>query len=124
MVKNVLRGLVKAGLVSGSQQSVQQDVVRLERGVGFQLSAPIAFFVLLRKKIFARGVSGHGDAAAEIIDLAKTHLGERGGGFRASQFRIFSRTFFRTVFRTMRGRFFHRVLQIMSPQQRQALPQS
>jgi len=35
---------------------VQQNVVGLERGIGFQFAAPVAIFMLLRKKIFAGGV--------------------------------------------------------------------
>ena len=40
--------------IPGAQQRVQQNVIRLERRIGFEFAAPVPIFVLLREKILAR----------------------------------------------------------------------
>src|SRR5271155_2862455 len=56
---------------------MQQDVVGLEAGIGFQFTAPVAILVLLREKIFARRIHGYRDPAAQVINLSKSHLRRR-----------------------------------------------
>ena len=63
MAQNPVRRLLKAFLIPGPEQRVQQDVIGLERGVGFELPAPVSFFMLLREKILPRGGDRCADAA-------------------------------------------------------------
>jgi hypothetical protein len=53
---------------------VQHDVIGFERGVSFQLAAPVAFFMLLGEQAIARAVNGRGNPADQIVDLSETHL--------------------------------------------------
>jgi hypothetical protein len=63
MAKNVIGRLLESLLAAGPQKHVQQNVVRLEGGIGFQFAAPVAVFVLLREKIFTSGIDADGNAA-------------------------------------------------------------
>ena len=54
-------GFLKAVGIAGAEQRVQQNVIGFERGIGFEFAAPVAFFVLLRKKKFASGGDGGAD---------------------------------------------------------------
>jgi len=59
---------------------VQDDVVRFERGIGFQFAAPVTLFVLLRKEAVAGAVNGRSHPADEIINFSEAHLRHRRGG--------------------------------------------
>ena len=54
MAQNPVRRLLKPLLIARPEQRVQQNVIRLEGGVGFEFAAPVSFFMLLREKIFPR----------------------------------------------------------------------
>ena len=54
MAQNPVRRLLKALLIPRPQQRVQQNVIRLERGIGFELAAPVPFLMLLRKQKLPR----------------------------------------------------------------------
>ena len=75
MAQNPVGGFLKALRVSRTQQRVQQDVVRFERGIGLEFSAPVAFFVLLREKIFLGRRDGRADPAAQFLDFSEAKLG-------------------------------------------------
>jgi hypothetical protein len=53
----------ESGQVACAEQSVEQNVIGLEGGIGFQFAAPIALLVLLREK-----------KLAGIIDAPETRL--------------------------------------------------
>ena len=53
MAENVVGALLKALRIAGAKQRVQQNVVGLERGVGFEFAAPVAVLVLLGEKPIA-----------------------------------------------------------------------
>ncbi len=63
MFHDVARRLGHALGIARSQKDVQENVVGFERGVGFQLAAPVAFFVLLGEEAIARAVNGGGNPA-------------------------------------------------------------
>ena len=55
MAQNPVRGLLKSFLISCAEQGVQQDVIGLESGIGFEFAAPVTVFVLFaRREIFGR----------------------------------------------------------------------
>ena len=78
MVQDVASRLVKACLVAGAEQRMQQDVIGFEGGIGFQFPAPVTLFVLLREKILASRIDGDRDPAAQVVNLSKSHLRRRG----------------------------------------------
>jgi hypothetical protein len=85
MLQYVIGSLLKALGITGSKQRVEQNVVGLERGIGFQFTAPIPLRVLLRKKESAGPIHGGSHAAREIVNFAETQLRsgrsrEQGGG--------------------------------------------
>ena len=77
MLQNVARSLGHALGIAGSQQNVQHDVVGFEGGVGFQLAAPVALFVLLGEQAVARAVNGRSHAADQIVNFSEAHLRDR-----------------------------------------------
>src|SRR5208337_4041621 len=86
VVQDVTRGLVKALLAARAEQRMEQNVIGFEGGVGFQFSAPVTLFVLLREKILAGRIDGYRDPASQVVNLSKSHLRhggrtERGGFF-------------------------------------------
>jgi hypothetical protein len=56
MLNNPIRGLLKARGIARSQQRVEQNVIRLEGGIRFEFSAPIAFVVLRGEEELAGGL--------------------------------------------------------------------
>jgi hypothetical protein len=55
MLDNPVRRLAEALGVARPKQRMQQNVIGLERGIGFQFAAPISTFVLGREKKAAGG---------------------------------------------------------------------
>jgi hypothetical protein len=74
MLDNPVRGFLEALGVAGSEQGVEQNVIRLEGGVGFEFAAPVAILVLCGEEKFAGGAHGGGYAAGQSVDSAKTKL--------------------------------------------------
>src|SRR4029077_6339449 len=79
VLENPVYRLLEALLIAGTQQCVQQDVVRFQGGIGFELAAPVAFLVLLREKIFAGGCNGGTYSRGEVFNFAEAKL--RGGAY-------------------------------------------
>ena len=77
VVQDVASGLVEAFLVARAEQRMEQDVIGFEGGIGFQFSAPVTLFVLLREKIVAGRIDGDRDPAAQVVNLSKSHLRQR-----------------------------------------------
>src|SRR5579872_2356495 len=71
MTENPVRCLLKTFLISGAEERVQQDVVRLERRIGFEFAAPIPFFVLLREEKLPRSCDRSPNAAGEFLNFAE-----------------------------------------------------
>ena len=84
VLQDVTRGLVESRLIDGAEQRMQQDVVGLEGGIGFELAAPLGVFLSLRKQVPARSLYRSRYPADKIIDLPEAQLwrsrGRRGGG--------------------------------------------
>ena len=74
MLNNPVGGLLEALGIAGAEQSVQQNVIGLERGVGFQFAAPVAILVLRGEKKLAGGAHGGGYTAGQTVDLAEAKL--------------------------------------------------
>jgi len=74
VTQNPVRRLLEALLIARPQQRVQQDVVGLQRGVGFQFAAPVALFVLLGEQPFARRRDGRAHAAGQFLNFAEAKL--------------------------------------------------
>ena len=74
MIQNVASGLVKALLAASTEQRMQQNVIGFKRGVGLELTAPVAFFVLLGEKILTCRIDRSGNPAGQVIDLSEPHL--------------------------------------------------
>ena len=81
MLQNPVSCFLKTFLISGPNKRVQKNVVGLKSGVGFQLAAPVAVFVLLRKEVVSRSGDRRADAAAKSLNFAETKLwsAPRGG---------------------------------------------
>src|SRR5205823_12841600 len=86
MLQNVARRFLESLAIARTQQGVQKDVIRFQRGIGFQFAAPVALFTLIRKQELARTINGGGDSAGQVINFAETQLRyrrrvrRRGGG--------------------------------------------
>ena len=78
MLQNVISRLRKTLLIASTEKSVQQNVIRLKGGVSFQLAAPVAAFVLLRKQSLTSSVDTCRHAARKIIYLSEMQLRLRG----------------------------------------------
>ncbi len=78
VVQDVRAALSKRSWLPVPSSSMQQDVIGLQAGIGFQFSAPVAIFVLLREKIFARRIDRDRDPASQVVDLSESHLRHRG----------------------------------------------
>src|ERR1700688_391066 len=74
MLNNPVCGLPKALGIARPQQGVKQNIIRLERGVSFEFSAPVAFLVLRGEKELARGGRGSGYTSGQAVDLAEAKL--------------------------------------------------
>ena len=74
MSNNPVCRLREALGIAGSQQGVQQNVIGLERGIGFEFAAPVAVRVLLREKKFPRRRNGSPDVAGEFFDFSEAKL--------------------------------------------------
>src|SRR5580698_5866427 len=74
VAQNPVGALLKAFLVAGAQKGVQQNVIRFEGSIGFEFSAPVAIFVLLREEIFPGRGNGCADATREIFKFAEAEL--------------------------------------------------
>src|SRR3984957_6517173 len=74
MPDNPIRRLLEAFRIACAQKSVEEDVIRLERSVGFEFAAPITFLVLRGEKNLAGAADGSGYTAEQAIDLAETKL--------------------------------------------------
>src|SRR5579862_150194 len=85
MGKDVVGTLPKTFGITRAEQRVQQDVIGLESGIGFQLAAPVALFVLLGEEKLAGTVNSSCGAAGEIINFSEMQLRSRDrdcrGGF-------------------------------------------
>src|SRR6266568_3632738 len=77
MPQNPIRRLLKTLLISSPQQGVQQDVIRLQRRICFEFSAPIAFLVLLREEKLTCRCNCRTHAASEFLNFAEAKLGSR-----------------------------------------------
>jgi hypothetical protein len=53
---------------------VEQNVIGLEGGVGFEFAAPVSLVVLLREKKLAGIIDGAGDTAEQAVNFAKAQL--------------------------------------------------
>jgi len=69
VIENVASGLVKTLLAARAEQRVEQNVIGFEGGIGFEFSAPVTLFVLLREKIVASRIDGDRDPALQVVDL-------------------------------------------------------
>ena len=74
VIENVASGLVKTLLAARAEQRVEQNVIGFEGGIGFEFSAPVTLFVLLREKIVASRIDSDRDPALQVVDLSKSHL--------------------------------------------------
>jgi hypothetical protein len=63
--------------VAGSEQSVEQDVIRFECGISFQFAAPISILMLSREKKSTDGSNCGRHTIDQPVDFAKEEL--RGG---------------------------------------------
>src|SRR5436305_6991393 len=72
IAKNVVSALLIALGITGTEQSVQQNVVGFERGIGFKFPAPIAVLVLLRKQAITARANRCSYAAGEILNFSET----------------------------------------------------
>src|SRR5208283_704715 len=77
MLNNPVGRLAEALRVTRAQKRMQKYVVRFQRGVGFQLAAPVAFFMLGGEKKSPCRVRGGAHAAGQSIDLSKAKLRRR-----------------------------------------------
>src|SRR5437870_210353 len=53
---------------------MQQDVVRFQRGIGFEFSTPVTIFMLDRKKMTTSTVHGRGYATKKVVDFSANKL--------------------------------------------------
>ena len=83
MLQNPVRRLLKPFLVPGSKQRMQEDVIRLERSIGFEFAAPVAVLVLLRKKKFPRSRDRRAHARAQFLNFSEAKLWVRTEGAEA-----------------------------------------
>ena len=60
--------------ITRSQKHVQNDVVSFERGIGFEFTAPVAFFVLLGEQTIACAINGRCHPDGQIINFSETHV--------------------------------------------------
>src|SRR5712671_2616456 len=74
MLNNPVCGFLEALLITGSEQGVQQNVIRLQGGVGFEFAAPIASLVPRGEKKLARGTDRDADSISQTLDLAEAKL--------------------------------------------------
>ena len=74
MPEDVVRAFLESLLITRAQQNVHQDVVGFESGIGFELAAPVAVLVLLRKDPLARAINRSCNAAAEAVNFSETKL--------------------------------------------------
>jgi hypothetical protein len=72
--QNPVRRLLKPLLIPRPQQRVQQNVIRLERGVRFKFAAPVPLFMLLRKKKLPRGCHRSAHMAAQFLNFSEAQL--------------------------------------------------
>jgi len=72
--------LLRSLQIFRTEQPMQQNVIRFQRGIGAQFPAPVPLFgVLQREQVFARRVDRGGDSGLDIIKLAKSHFTGIGG---------------------------------------------
>src|SRR2546427_5834289 len=64
VLENVARGFLEALSVASTEKRVEHDVVGFKCGVSFELSAPVAFFMLLGEEVIARAANSRRDPAA------------------------------------------------------------
>ena len=74
MPQNPVRRLLKAFLVAGPEQRMQQNVIRLERSVGFEFAAPVSFFMLLREQKFPRSRNRRAYTAGKFLNFSEAKL--------------------------------------------------
>src|SRR5579862_8874304 len=74
MRQDIVGALPKTLGITGTEQRVQQDVIGFESGVGFQLAAPVAFFVLLGEEKLARTIDGGSRPTGEIVNFSEMQL--------------------------------------------------
>ena len=74
MLDDPVRGALEALGITGSEKGVEQNVIRLEGGIGFEFAAPIAVLVLILEKILTGRFDGRGNAAEQAIDFAEVKL--------------------------------------------------
>src|SRR5260370_33827475 len=79
MLDDPVRGPLEASGIASAEQSVKQNVIRLEGGVGFEIATPIAFLVLRGEKKLAGGGHGSAHAGGQTINLAEAKF--RCGGY-------------------------------------------
>ena len=74
MLQNITLRFLESLTIARAEQRVQKDVIRFQCGIGFQFAAPVALFVLIRKKELASTIDGGSNPAGEVINFAETHL--------------------------------------------------
>jgi hypothetical protein len=74
MAQNPVRRFLKTLLIAGPEQRVEENVIRLERGISFELAAPVAFRVHLREKKLPRGRDRRPYAGAQFLNFPEAKL--------------------------------------------------
>src|SRR5947209_19595376 len=69
MAKNVVSALPIALGIPSPKQGVQQNVIGLEGGIGFEFAAPVAILVLLRKQAITARANRRSYTAGKILDF-------------------------------------------------------
>jgi hypothetical protein len=89
---------LEALLVHGAEHHVDEDVVGDKGSVGFELSAPVPFFVLKREKVIAGTVERVRESSLDIVNFTEANMRCRFGGD------LFHVLLQRSLFRRGRGR--------------------
>src|SRR3984893_2883988 len=59
---------------------MQQDVVRFQRGIGFQFATPVPFLALFGEQAVARPINGRSHPADQIVNFSEAYLRQRRRG--------------------------------------------
>src|SRR5258708_1900833 len=74
VANNLGHRALHAAAVSCTKQSVNDDVIGFECGIGFELAAPVPIFMLLRKQVVARALHAVGNTSEHVLNLSEEHL--------------------------------------------------
>jgi hypothetical protein len=74
MAQDPVGTFLKAFLIPGTQQSVQQDVIRLESGIRLELAAPVPILVLLGKQKLPCSGDCRAHALAQFLNFSKSQF--------------------------------------------------